>query len=125
MFADYGARVRIVHCEASPEQIEARNRARSKPVPAQALTNMLERWQTANVTSAPSSSSPTLARPPDARCPVDGCHVGQGMPQARLPSAHELTLPAPQSMLQPWVPGVPSGQVSVQAEPASQTMPQL
>lgn len=50
LFADYGARVRIVHCEANPEQIDARNRARQKPVPARALTNMLERWQTADVT---------------------------------------------------------------------------
>src|SRR5690606_34020765 len=52
-------------------------------------------------------------------------YVGHGMPQARLPSGHELTLPAAQSMLQPCVPGLPSGQLRVQLDPASQTTPQL
>lgn len=50
LFADYGARVRIVHCDASPEQLQARNGARPTPVPARALTKMLEHWQTADVT---------------------------------------------------------------------------
>ena len=49
----------------------------------------------------------------------------QGVPHAMLPSEHEITLLSSQSISQPCVPGAPSGQVSVQREPASQTTPQL
>lgn len=42
---DYGARVRIVCCEAAADVIAARNRARESPVPAAAIERMLSRWE--------------------------------------------------------------------------------
>jgi hypothetical protein len=47
------------------------------------------------------------------------------MPHASVPSAHETTLPAAHSISQPCMPAMPSGQLSVQLEPASHTTPQL
>lgn len=41
----YGARVRVVCCEASVAVVEERNRAREHPVPAAAIARMLERWE--------------------------------------------------------------------------------
>ncbi len=45
LFARYRARVRIVYLEAAADEQRARNRARAKPVPADAIERMLERWQ--------------------------------------------------------------------------------
>jgi predicted kinase len=41
---DYGARVHLVYCEAPPDVLAARNRARKDPVPAAAIARMIERW---------------------------------------------------------------------------------
>ena len=41
---DYDARVHLVYCEAPPDVLAARNRARREPVPARAIARMLERW---------------------------------------------------------------------------------
>jgi predicted kinase len=41
---DYGARVHVVYCEAPPDVLAARNAARKDPVPAAAMTRMIERW---------------------------------------------------------------------------------
>jgi predicted kinase len=40
----YQARVHVVYCEAPPEVLTARNRARREPVPAAAMARMIERW---------------------------------------------------------------------------------
>jgi predicted kinase len=40
----YRARVRVVYCEATCAQQEARNRARPSPVPRAAIDRMLDRW---------------------------------------------------------------------------------
>jgi predicted kinase len=41
---DYRARVRLVYCEAPPDVIATRNRARPDPVPSAAMNRMIERW---------------------------------------------------------------------------------
>ena len=45
LFASYGARVRIVYCEAPREELRRRNRARPFPVPEEAIARMLTRWE--------------------------------------------------------------------------------
>lgn len=40
----YRARVRIIYCEATADDQEARNRARTSPVPRAAVDRMLDRW---------------------------------------------------------------------------------
>ncbi len=52
LFAGYGARTRIIYRDASPEQIETRNRARQNPVPADVIEKMLDRWEVPDVTEA-------------------------------------------------------------------------
>ncbi len=42
---DYGARVRVVHVEAAPDVLRARNRARARPVPEAVLAKLLRRWE--------------------------------------------------------------------------------
>lgn len=41
----YGARVRIVCTEASPEELAARNQARASPVPKRVIERMIGRWE--------------------------------------------------------------------------------
>ena len=41
----YRAQVRIIYVEASPDALFRQNRDRSNPVPAAAITRMLDRWQ--------------------------------------------------------------------------------
>ena len=41
---EYGARIRLVYCEAPPAVIAARNRERRDPVPADAMNRMIARW---------------------------------------------------------------------------------
>ena len=41
---DYGARVRVVYCEAPAAELRERNRARAAPVPAAAIARMLDHW---------------------------------------------------------------------------------
>ena len=52
LFADYNARVRIVHMEAPPEVLRQRNRERSAPVPDKAVQRMIERWEVPDLTEA-------------------------------------------------------------------------
>ena len=40
----YRARIHLVYCEAPPDVLDARNRARKEPVPAAAIARMRERW---------------------------------------------------------------------------------
>ncbi|MGI9414357.1 MAG: AAA family ATPase [Hyphomicrobiales bacterium] len=50
LFADYRARVRIVHLEAPPERLFARNSARDDAVPQAAIGRMLDRWEMPDLT---------------------------------------------------------------------------
>ena len=50
LFADYGARVRIVHLEAPADHLSTRNRARDDVVPQAVIENMLERWEMPDLT---------------------------------------------------------------------------
>ena len=43
--ADYGARIRIVQGEASPEQLEQRNRRRERPVPWPVIEKLVRKWE--------------------------------------------------------------------------------
>ncbi len=52
LFRSYRARVRIVYCEATPEDQRARNRARRDPVPAAVIERMLGRWTVPDATEA-------------------------------------------------------------------------
>ncbi len=45
LFADYRAKVTIVYCETSEPELSRRNAARDSPVPAKAVTRMLDHWQ--------------------------------------------------------------------------------
>jgi len=44
LFANYGARVRVVYLEAPEAILRERNQSRSEPVPARAIERMLNRW---------------------------------------------------------------------------------
>ncbi len=50
--ADYGARVRIVYLEASPERLFAQNEARVAAVPEGVIRRMTERWEVPSLTEA-------------------------------------------------------------------------
>ena len=50
LFADYGARVRIVHLEAPADHLFTRNAARDDVVPQAVIENMLERWEMPDLT---------------------------------------------------------------------------
>ncbi|MGA8086820.1 MAG: AAA family ATPase [Terracidiphilus sp.] len=52
LLADYGAQVRIIYVEASPDVHFRQNRERSNPVPAAAIERMLDRWQVPSPTEA-------------------------------------------------------------------------
>ncbi len=52
LFADYGARVRIVYVESSPEVLRRRNRSRERPVPEQVVERLLDRWEVPDLTEA-------------------------------------------------------------------------
>lgn len=52
LFADYNARVRIVHLEAPPEVLRERNVGRPRPVPDKAVQRMIERWEVPDLTEA-------------------------------------------------------------------------
>lgn len=52
IFADYGARIRIVYVEVSEAMLHAQNRARRAPVPAQVLAGLLEKWEVPDATEA-------------------------------------------------------------------------
>jgi len=50
LFADYNARVRIVHLEAPADQLFTRNSARDDAVPRAAVERMVERWEPPDLT---------------------------------------------------------------------------
>jgi len=52
VFADYGARVRIVYVEASPARLFPQNRNREAAVPEGALHRIMERWEVPDATEA-------------------------------------------------------------------------
>jgi predicted kinase len=52
LFANYGARVRIVYVEASWQETFARNRARQRPVPERAIAQMADRLEVPSRTEA-------------------------------------------------------------------------
>jgi predicted kinase len=45
LFADYGARVRIVYVEVPEKQLQAQNRERAARVPAKVIERLLRRWE--------------------------------------------------------------------------------
>ena len=51
LFADYGARVRIVYLEVLTEE-QQRNDARRDPVPNSAIARMLDSWDPPNINEA-------------------------------------------------------------------------
>jgi predicted kinase len=52
LFADYGARVRIVYIEVPAERLFAQNRQRSRIVPAAVIERLLARWEVPDRTEA-------------------------------------------------------------------------
>jgi predicted kinase len=50
--ADYNARVRIVYVEVPEADLFAQNRARARPVPADAIVRLLSRWEVPDLTEA-------------------------------------------------------------------------
>lgn len=52
LFADYGARVRIVYLEVSLEEQRRRNAARRDPVPESAISRMLDNWEPPKINEA-------------------------------------------------------------------------
>ncbi|MDH5558192.1 MAG: AAA family ATPase, partial [Alphaproteobacteria bacterium] len=52
LFADYGARVRIVYLEVSPDEQQRRNKARRDPVPGSAIARMLNNWEPPKINEA-------------------------------------------------------------------------
>lgn len=52
IFADYGARIRIVYVEVSEPTLHAQNRARRAPVPAHVLKGLLEKWEIPDASEA-------------------------------------------------------------------------
>lgn len=50
LFTAYGARVRVVYCEASLDTIRVRNAARSRPVPARIIEHLIDRLDVPDVT---------------------------------------------------------------------------
>jgi predicted kinase len=52
LFADYGARVRIVYLEASEPRLRRQNRERAAKVPDAVLDRLLDRWEVPDLTEA-------------------------------------------------------------------------
>jgi predicted kinase len=52
IFADYGARIRIVYVEVPEPTLRAQNRSRPSPVPDHVLTDLLDRWEVPDLTEA-------------------------------------------------------------------------
>ena len=52
LFADYGARIRIVYVEVSEPNLRSQNRSRNAPVPERVLNALLERWEVPDITEA-------------------------------------------------------------------------
>lgn len=72
LFRSYRARTRIVYCEAGAHDQQARNRARSAPVPVAAIDRMLGRWSVPDLLEAHEvvyqvATPGRLAWPPEAQ----------------------------------------------------------
>jgi predicted kinase len=52
LFADYGARVRLVYVEAPPEKLYLQNRQRRGRVPEGVIERLLDRWEVPDLTEA-------------------------------------------------------------------------
>ncbi|HSO39215.1 MAG TPA: AAA family ATPase [Labilithrix sp.] len=52
IFADYGARIRIVYVEVPEPTLRAQNRGRRAPVPEHVLDSLLEKWEVPDLTEA-------------------------------------------------------------------------
>lgn len=52
IFADYGARIRIVYVEVPEPTLRAQNRDRKAAVPAHVLDALLEKWEVPDLTEA-------------------------------------------------------------------------
>lgn len=52
MFADYGARIRIVYVEVPEPTLRSQNRARKSPVPDHVLDALLDKWEVPDATEA-------------------------------------------------------------------------
>lgn len=52
LFHEYKAKVRIVYLEASPKELERRNREREHPVPWSAIEKMIQRWDVPQLSEA-------------------------------------------------------------------------
>jgi len=52
LFADYDARIRVVHVELPPDKLYERNRARPSPVPDVVLRRLIDRWEVPDLTEA-------------------------------------------------------------------------
>ncbi|MDF2692863.1 MAG: poly(A) polymerase [Labilithrix sp.] len=52
LFADYGARIRIVYIEVPEATLHAQNRSRRSPVPANVLESLVARWEVPDTTEA-------------------------------------------------------------------------
>jgi len=52
IFADYGARIRIVYVEVPEPTLRAQNRSRKAPVPEHVLDALLDRWDVPDLTEA-------------------------------------------------------------------------
>lgn len=52
IFADYGARIRIVYVEVPEPTLRAQNRARKHPVPEHVLDTLIEKWDVPDATEA-------------------------------------------------------------------------
>jgi putative nucleotidyltransferase with HDIG domain len=52
LFADYGARVRIVYLEVDPARLYRQNRERASPVPESVIERLLDRWEVPDATEA-------------------------------------------------------------------------
>ncbi len=63
LFRSYRARTHVVYCETSASEQQARNRARSSPVPAAVIDRMIERWTVPDATEARGVSYLTAATP--------------------------------------------------------------
>jgi predicted kinase len=52
IFADYGARIRIVYVEVPEPMLRAQNRGRRAPVPERVLDSLLDKWEVPDLTEA-------------------------------------------------------------------------
>jgi predicted kinase len=74
LFADYNARVRIVYVEVPEADLFAQNRARPKPVPADAIVRLLSRWEVPDLTEAHHVDWVVRSRADEQTCTLSRLH---------------------------------------------------